>query len=80
MGCKAGKTALPSLLWKQRLSVSFPFQALLLKTLKASRKKPFLTTVSPESLGEAGAQPMGASRLLEGATVAHGRSAGKDQP
>lgn len=60
--------------------VSFPFQALLLKILKAPRKRPFLKTVSPDSLGELGAQPMGASSLLEGATTAHGRSREKDQP
>lgn len=59
--------------------VSFPFQGLLLKTLKAARKRPFLTTVSPDSLGELRTQPMGASRLLEGATAARGRSMGKDQ-
>lgn len=59
---------LPSLLWNQLLSV-FPFQALLLKIFKALRKRPFLRTVSADSLGEPGAQPMGASRLLEGPSL-----------
>lgn len=60
--------------------VGFPFQALLLKILKAPIKRPFLKTVSPDSLRELGAQPMGARRLLEGVTTARGRSRGKDQP
>lgn len=41
--------------------VGFPFQVLLWKTLKSMRKRHFLMTESPDSLGEPGAQPMGAS-------------------
>lgn len=40
MGCKAGKTALPSLLWKQPLSV-FPFKLFCWKPLKHREKGPF---------------------------------------
>lgn len=75
-GCEDG-TAKPPL---EAALVGFPFQALLLKILKEPRKTSFLPTVSVDSLGEPGAEPMGASRLLEGATSAHGRSMGKDQP
>lgn len=53
-----GSAAKPPL---EAAPAGFPFQALLLKILKAPRKRPFLKTVSADSLGELGAQPMGAS-------------------
>lgn len=62
MGCEDG-AAKPAL---EAALVGFHFLALLLKSLKTLRKRPFLMVDSLGSLGDPGAQPMGASGLLEG--------------